>query len=214
MRFALGCLLLFGVACQGETVADVVATRVTGHLELPPGEGNRGVEVIVTVDGQELWMRPEATIDFAKRFDGRLERVRVVSGIQRELLTIESDALPAPDADGTIDLGTIDLRDRLLGHRFRIEAAEGAAGGPVRIALCHGLPPRDMLGQRISLGSWQFPSIELGSDVDWLLPRGATDLYFLVERPVDPNDERWLTGTQRLFGPYDLGSLPATLEMD
>ena len=51
--------------------------------------------------------------------------------------------------------------------------------------------------------------------MDWLLPRKAQPIYFLVERPVGSDGEgEWRSGRQRLFGPFTSADLPAELIMD
>ncbi|MEM8929678.1 MAG: serine hydrolase [Acidobacteriota bacterium] len=201
-----------------------VATTLTGRLVLPDGRGSRGVEIVVTEtvvtdtgDGerpQRRWVLFDDDGRFTHTVQGRVLRVSVSTGLWNELHRIESDALPAIDAAGRIDLGTIDLRDRLIQHRMVVRAAAGAPPGEVRMALCFGPPPVGPNGGRVALGSRQFPPIPLGSEVDWLLPRGARDVHFLAERPAPSNDGSWRTGYQRLFGPFTVENLPTELRMD
>ena len=114
-----------------------------------------------------------------------------------------------------IDLGVIDLRDTLVRHRLILRAAEGAPAGEVRVAMCFGPPPVGPGGERIALGSRQFPPVTLGSEVEWLLPHEAHSVFFLVERPRgSPDGGTWRTGRQRLFGPFTSATLPTELIMD
>jgi len=83
------------------------------------------------------------------------------------------------------------------------------------VAMCFGPPPVGPSGERIALGSRQFPPVALGSEVEWLLPHEAKSIYFLVERPIGSGRGReWRSGHQRLFGPFTSATLPIELIMD
>ena len=128
---------------------------------------------------------------------------------------IDTHELPEVDQAGLIDVGVIDLRDRLKRHRLVLRAAEGMPEGEVRVAMCSGLPPVGPGGGSVSLGSRQFPAVSLDSEMEWLVPNDAQSIYFLVERPAGSGRGReWRTGHQRLFGPFAAAELPAELVMD
>lgn len=192
-------------------------TTLVGRILLPPGEGSRGVELVVTLSGPgsavgERWLLFDEDGGFSHTLDGELDAVRVSTGIRHELHRIDA---PPADARGRIDVGTIDLRDRLMRHRMTLRAADGAAPGKVRVAMCFGPPPVGPGGERVSLGSRQFPPIDLGGEVEWLLPHDAREVNFLVERPLGSGDEGpWQSGHQRLFGPFTSATLPGELLMD
>lgn len=231
-------------ACEGEprpernAAAATVAAEHTlaGRLLLPPGEGSRGVEIVVTVsepalasdevpgggtsgvdDGalERTWVRFDEQGRFEHSFRGVLERVVFSTGLRFVLHEIDGTGIPDPDQAGRIDLGEIDLRDRILAHRLVVRPAEQAPPGEVRMALCFGLPPVGPSGEQIALGSRQFPPIALGSEVAWLLPHDVEHVYFLVERPDESRrDEGWWTGSQQLFGPFHSDALPDELVID
>lgn len=226
-RFAAACAMVAGAAaasaCAEESAlgrrAGGPSPELTGRLLLPPGEGSRGVEVVVTVadaDGEprRVWLLFDEEGRFTHALDGRLTSVTVSTGLRAELHRIDAAALPSADATGRIDIGEVDLRERLTRHRLLLRAAQGAAPGEVRVALCFGPPPVGPYGERVELGSRQFPPAPLGSDVEWLLPSppDARAIHFLVERP-DPAGT-WRGGPQQAFGPYDPGALPAELAVE
>ena len=96
-----------------------------------------------------------------------------------------------------------------------VSAAGGSRLGDVRVAMWKGLPPVGPQGESVSLGSRQFPNIPLGSEIEWLVPNGAREVYFLVERPhPETLPGEWRSGHQRLFGPYSTKTLPFELVMD
>jgi hypothetical protein len=205
---------------SGELRAAEPARELVGRILLPPGDGSRGVEVILTLaetggERRDVWLPFDGRGRFAHTFRGSPIRVTVSTGIRAELHRIDTDDLPEVDGNGRIDVGGIDLRDRLATHRLVVRAAEGAPPGDVRIALCFGPPPVGPGGGRVALGSRQFPPVSLGSEVEWLLPHDARAVHFLVERPRDPGGNGpWRTGRQRLFGPFTSATLPAELRMD
>lgn len=198
------------------------STTLAGRLLLP-GEGSRGdVELRVDLrvwvagpDGEEhlRWIFPHA--------DGRFEwetldvptRLSVHAGA--EVHRIDTVDLPTADASGRIDLGSIDLRESLTVWRLRLRASEGAPGGAVRIGRWIGPPHTGPFGEPPSLGSKQFPTVELGDEVEWLLPPDASAVHFLVERPSGPGrGVNWRSGEQRLFGPFDAPATPLELFVD
>lgn len=193
---------------------------LVGRVLLPSGSGSRGVEVVMTTtepggEPRDTWLLFDERGRFEHPVRGRLTAVTVSTGLRAELHRIAAEGLPEVDRAGRIDVGDIDLRDRLIGHRVVIRAAVGAPPGDVRVALCFGLPPVGPQGERVALGSRQFPPVALGNAVDWLLPPDATSIHFLVERPLEAGDgAAWRSGRQRLFGPFTAATLPTALAMD
>ena len=219
-------IVLAGAACEisvdGQQAVDPERSLV-GQVLLPPGTGSRGVEVVVTVAEandpgdrpRDVWLLFDEDGRFHHTFRGSLVRVSVSTGIRAELYRIEAGALPEPDQPDQIDVGVIDLRERLTRHRLVVRAAEGAPAGDVWLALCFGPPPVGPRGESIALGSRQFPPVSLGSEVEWLLPHDAQAVHFLVERPAGSGrGSEWRSGRQQLFGPFDSTSLPTELVMD
>lgn len=219
-----GLLVFAGSACRGEPAneQDAASTQCTvvGQVLLPSGVGSRGLEILVTVaatgsaaHGVRLLFDEQGR--FAHSFRGSVIGVRVMAGIGAEVHRIDTEALPEVNRAGQIDLGVIDLRDRLTGHRLTVRAADGAPPGDVRVAMWFGPPPVGPSGEPVSLGSRQFPPVALGSEMEWLLPNEAHSVYFLVERPSGSSrGTNWRSGHQRLFGPFTSADLPAELIMD
>jgi hypothetical protein len=176
--------------------------------------------VLVTVtetgsDPRVVWLLFDEQGRFAQSFRGSLTSVKVTAGIGLEVYRIDAGDLPQVNQDGQVDVGVIDLRDRLARHRMLVRAADGKPLGDVRVAMWFGLPPRGPGGERVALGSRQFPPVTLGSEVEWLLSHDAHSIYFLVERPIGPaRGTEWRSGHQRLFGPFTSADIPAELAMD
>lgn len=193
---------------------------LTGQVLLPSGSGSRGVEMLVTVtemdrDPRVVWLLFDEQGRFSHTFRGSLTGVKVTAGIGAEVHRIDAADLPEADAAGRIDVGVIDLRDRLARHRMVLRAADGAAQGEVRVGMWFGPPPVGPSGEPVSLGSRQFPPVALGGEVEWLLSREAHSIYFLIERPSGSGREaEWRGGRQRLFGPFTAAEIPAELIMD
>lgn len=211
-------------ACQQKPASGqyaVVPQRdLVGQVLLPLGDGSRGVEVVITVteagsEPRDRWLLFDEQGRFAHTFREDLISVTVSTGIRAELHRIDTDELPEVHQAGQIDVGVIDLRDRLTRHRLVLRATEGTPPGDVRVAMCFGPPPVGPGGERIALGSRQFPQVALGSEVEWLLPHEAKSIYFLVERPIGSGRGReWRSGRQRLFGPFSSATLPTELIID
>ncbi len=222
--FAL--LLVFAAACArgGEPARDQQAASpermMVGQVLLPSGFGSRGVEVLITVTGTDsgtrtVWVLFDEQGRFAHTFRGSLTDVRVTAGIRAEVHRVDTEDLPEVNQAGQIDLGVIDLRDRLSRHRMVLRAAGGKPQGDVRVAMWFGLPPVGPGGEPVSLGSRQFPPVALGREVEWLLSHEAHSIYFLVERPSGlGRGTKWRSGHQRLFGPFTSAKIPAELVMD
>lgn len=204
---------------QGATTdAPSDAARLTGRLRLPGPAGRRGLELHAWFQGssgleEQLWILPGSDGRFTSELPGPLTRIALWAG--SDVLRLGPADLPRPDETGLVDLGTIDLRDRLAGHTVRISTEGEPRTGVVRSGPWTGLPQRSAEGELPSLGSVQFPPIQLGDDVEWLLPHDARDLYFLVERPTGPGRGlEWRTGQQWLFGPFELDDFPLELILD
>lgn len=210
--------------CHGEQEShqSVLASEfeLVGQLLLPAGSGSRGVEVVATVtdarsESRDKWILFDDDGRFSGTFQGSLSSIVVSTGLRAELHRIAAEDLPEINQAGQIDVGEIDLRDRLTRHRLFLRVADGATNGDVRVALCFGLPPVGPRGEPVSLGSRQFPPIALGSEVEWLLPLKVKSVYFLVERPVGTGPRKeWRGGHQKLFGPFNWTNLPTELIMD
>ncbi|MEZ6194515.1 MAG: hypothetical protein R3F20_02140 [Planctomycetota bacterium] len=217
MKTLIACLVIVLVASLGactppppgdsDRAGGPRAGRVLGRLSLPEGNGSRGVEVrvVTTKPGEEprkVWVLFDERGAFSHDFEGELVRVEVTAGaeIQRRF---DRPELVAAARAGTVDLGLIDLREKLTPHHLTLRTADGAEPGVVRAAMWIGLPPVGPMGERVSLGSRQFPPVDLGDRTEWLLPRDAREIYFLVERPSDGDRAlEWRGGPQQLFGPY------------
>lgn len=214
----LGLALACGEAPAGAPEGGPQPARVVGQLLLPGAVGSRGVEVLVHTGPagappETTWVLFDADGRFSHAPKAPLRSVVVEAG--SEVYRVEGPAIPPADASGQVELGPIDLRARLVPHRLRVRAGEGVPHDDVRVALFIGLPPVGPYGEPVSLGSRQFPDTALHSDIDWLLPRDAREIYFLVERPEGPGRGLdWRSGPQRRFGPYTVAELPAELRLD
>ena len=212
----------FGPHVESASDQDAVTSEPTlvGRLLLPEGSGSRGVVVVATVvdagiEPRQQWILFDEEGRFFGTVRGRVIRLIVSTGLRAELVRLEAEDLPEINPAGQVDVGVIDLRDRLIRHRLDLLAAEGAPPGEVRVAMFFGRPQVGPGGEPVSLGSRQFPPIALGSEMEWLLPLEVPSLYFLVERPVGPaHQPEWRGGHQRLFGPFDSTDLPDELTMD
>ncbi|XAL99831.1 hypothetical protein OT109_00275 [Phycisphaeraceae bacterium D3-23] len=223
-------LLLAAVSCTGHnetTQSPDLSTEqppaqraLTGQVLLPAGEGPRGVELWITTQTQDQppddhWVR----FDEAGRFEhplppGRQLTNLTLSAAGTDVFLLETDAFPDADDAGTIGLGTIDLRDRLIPHKLTLRAAQGAPQGDIRAALWPGPPPTGPRGGSVSLGSAQFPTLTLGDETQWLLPPNATTIYLLVERPANnARGRNWRSGYQQQFGPYTTNNFPNELHI-
>ena len=200
------------------TATSSQAATLVGQLLLPGEGGRRGVELdawVTAPDGElnQLWLLPDADGRFAHGFSGELTRVSVSAG--SEVHRIDAVDLPRADDNGRVDLGAIDLRESLVAYRVRTRAGDGATGGVVRMGLWIGPPQTGPLGSLPSLGSKQFPPLELGSEVEWLLPPGISAVYLLVERTDGPgHTTNWRGGKQQLFGPYESSMFPLELVLN
>lgn len=206
-------------SCSGEPVSPQrrvpLEHTLVGQLLLPPGAGSRGVEVLVKTEsgGGEpgiAWVLFDEHGLFSRTFRETVTRVTVTAG--DEVYRADAGDLPEVDQAGRIDLGVIDLRDRLMRHRLMVRAADGMPPGEVRVAMFSGPPPVGPFGEPVSLGSGQFPPVALDSEMEWLVPQAARDVYFLVERPAGSGRGlEWRSGQQNLFGPFTSADLPTEL---
>ena len=203
-------LLGFAHAAPSERV-------LVGQLLLPSGIGSRGVQILVTTaaTGSEppvVWLLFDEQGRFAHTFRRSVTSVKVTAGVGAEVHRIDTEELPEVDQAGQIDLGVIDLRNRLTKHRLTVRESDGEPSGVVRVAMWFGLPPVGPEGEPVSLGSRQFPPFTLGSESEWLLPNKGRSIYFLVERPLGPGRGRkWRSGHQQLFGPFTSADVPTEL---
>jgi hypothetical protein len=203
---------------EGDQHATTLESTLVGQVLLPSGVGSRGVEVkvMITATGSEprkVWVLFDEQGRFAHTFRGSLTSVKVTAGA--EVHRIDTEDLPEVNQAGQIDVGVIDLRDRLTKHRLLVRAADGKPPGDVRVGMWFGPPPVGPRGEPVSLGSRQFPPVALGSELEWLLPHEAHSIYFLVERPSGSSrGTGWRSGHQRLFGPFTSAEIPAELIMD
>jgi hypothetical protein len=219
-------LSFFGVACtlNQEPKSDQLPTDVELHLVgqvlLPDGLGSRGVELRIDVetDGNEphnVWVLFDEQGHFDHSFRGKLTNLEVVTALNSELYALTAEELSRVNQAGQVDVGLIDLRDRLDRHRLMLRAADGAPQGDVKVAMWKGLPHVGPQGEPVSLGSRQFPTVALGNQTEWLVQLKANSIYFLIERPVGPGRGReWRSGRQQLFGPFDSDTIPDELIID
>jgi hypothetical protein len=219
MLYAVVVAIVVSCARQPESVSNqhavASARTLVGRVMLPLGDGSRGVEVVVTSGGSEsrrTWVLFDEQGHFAHSFEETPTRVTVSTGIRHELQHVDIDDQTDVNETGEIDIGAIDLRDRLTARRMMVRAAEGAAQGDARMALCFGLPPVGPSGGRMALGSRQFQPFTLGAERSWLLPHDADEIYLLVERGSG-TDREWRSGPQQLFGPFTSAELPTELVM-
>jgi hypothetical protein len=132
-----------------------------------------------------------------------------------EVYRVDAGDLSEVNPAGQINLGMIDLRDRLMRHRLMVRVADGKPPGEVRVAMFSGPPPVGPFGERVSLGSRQFPPVALGSEMEWLVPQSAQEIYFLAERPAGSGRGlEWRSGQQSLFGPFTSAELPTELMVE
>ncbi|MBC8369443.1 MAG: hypothetical protein H8E25_05555 [Planctomycetes bacterium] len=218
----IGCILSCSNYEEAERVLPVNAQEsiLSGQVLLPNGFSRRGLELhlnLIAPDGKlvDKWLLFDKQGHFSYVIEGSLTSVIISAGLRAEIFKIKSAELPKINREGQIDLGVIDLRDKLKVHRLMVRAAEGKPQGEVRVAMWFKPPPVGPSGGRVELGSRQFPPITLGHEQEWLLPLQADEIYFLVERPIDlEGASGWRSGHQRLFGPYTLAELPSELLMD
>ncbi|MDG1500220.1 MAG: hypothetical protein P8N31_03145 [Planctomycetota bacterium] len=195
-------------------------TNVTGQVLLPNGFARRGVELHVTTVGSngalhDRWIPFDDTGHFSHALDGELWSVAVSAGSSDDVFELKGGALAKLRGNSPIDVGEIDLRDRLIPHRLTVHGAEGTQQGEVRVGMWFEPPARGPFGGSVSLGSRQFPPVVLGQAQEWLIPLDAKSVYFLVERPVDESrGTEWRSERHHLFGPFAISSLPAELVMD
>lgn len=218
-------LLLSSVCgCRGVPAGDQHSAplehTLVGQLLLPSGSGSRGVEVLLRAaprggEPRTEWVLFDEQGHFSHAFRETFTSLSVMAGLGREVYRVDAGDRPQVDRSGQIDVGLIDLRDRLMTHRLMLRAADGRPSGDVRVAMFFGPPPVGPQGEPVSLGSRQFPPVALGSEMAWLLPHEARDVYFLVERPEGSGRGRdWRSGPQHLFGPFTSAALPAELVVE
>ena len=172
---------------------------------------------VIAPDGQshDTWLLFNDKGHFSHTYRGRLESLTVTVGISAEVFRADGGDLPEINRFGLLDMGKIDLQNRVRNHRLMVRAEEGKEPGEVRVAMWFGLPSVGPNGGRVSLGSKQFPSVVLGNEQEWLVPLESESIYFLVERPAESGQGNgWWSGRQRLLGPFSSTDLPSELLMD
>ena len=195
-------------------------TTLTGQMLLPNGFTRRGVELHVTTAGSDgalhnRWIPFDDKGRFSHALDGELWSVAVSAGSSDDVFELKGEPLAKLKNNSPIDVGEIDLRDRLTPHRLTVHAAEGSQQGEVRVGMWFKPPAPGPFGGSVSLGSRQFPPVVLGQAQEWLVPIDAPSVYFLVERPAEGSQgPEWRSGRQHLFGPFAVSNLPAELVME
>lgn len=187
---------------------------VFGQLQLPPGEGARGVHAIIDIarDGATTreWLELDDEFRFRSTFTGTLKELEIATGPSPVVYRLKAGELAQKKKKNAVDIGTIDLRQRMQAHTIKILSDEAAT---LRIGMFTEKPATDFEGNLPSLGSRQFPEVPAGQEMTWLLPSELDTAYFLVEEPVDERRGReWRSGKQKLFGPFRSSELPAELE--
>ena len=191
---------------------------IVGRVLLPGEGGRRGLEVhawFTDPSGEEgqLWLLPGDDGRFEHAFSGELTGARVFAGLGVHV--VDAADLEHSEQERVIDLGTIDLRERLAVFPIRVRPGDGSRAGFVRVGLWVGPPHTGPRGELPSLGSRQFPTYELGQTIDWVLPPDTPDVYFLVEYSDGPGrGTSWRADGQQLFGPFDSSSFPLELVLD
>lgn len=219
-RFAFLWLTLFTLNCSYSAIAwsqqtAVQKHSVVGQLLLPYGTGSRGVQVIATVISEDNaihseWLDLDEQYRFRGSLTGMLKELEIVTGIDKTVHQIVGQELVRFIKGDEIDIGTIDLRERLLSHKIKLTTGNKANTAALRIGMWFEKPPTG-----VSLGSRQFPEVSTGTEIEWLLPREFDRVYFLVERPANTRRGRnWRSGKQSLFGPFSSRELPTELKIE
>jgi hypothetical protein len=188
---------------------------VVGQLRLPAGDGARGVHVIIDIatDGSTTreWLNLDKDLRFRSSFTGSLTKLEIATGVSAIVHRINAQELARLTNQNAIDVGTIDLSNRLQAHKITFSSAGAKT---LRTGMWLEKPNTDFEGNLPSLGSRQFPEIEAGKEMDLLLPSKFDAAYFLVEEPADKRRGReWRSGKQELFGPFRASELPAELRI-
>ena len=187
---------------------------VVGQLLLPAGNGPRGIQVVIGVVADDAsvhheWLVLDEEYRFRKSFIGRLKEFEVVAGIDKTVFEISDTQLARLSKLSKVDVGDIDLRERLQARKFRLLTEDGS-NKTLRIGMWFGKPPAG-----VSLGSRQFPEMESGAEASWLLPREFDGVYWLAEEPIgEKRGRHWRSGKQTLFGPFVSSELPAELTIE
>ncbi len=188
---------------------------VVGQLQLPPGNGARGVHVIIDIvnDGSTTreWLNLDDAFRFQGSFTGALTRLEIATGVSTIVHRFNEPELAQLKKQNSVDIGIIDLRRRLQSHKITF-FSEGAK--TLRTGMWLEKPNTDFMGNLPSLGSRQFPEVKEGKEMDLLLPSEFDSAYFLLEEPADERRGReWRSGKQNLFGPFRSTELPAELRI-
>ncbi len=189
--------------------------EVVGQLQLPPGSGSRGMHVIIDVVNHGTktreWLKLDEKFRFRSSFTGTLTKLEIATGVATIVHRLNAQELARLTKQATVDVGAIDLRKRLQAHKIKLLSDNATT---LRIGMSLKEPARDFTGSLPSLGSRQFPEIEAGKEMNWLLPSEFDTAYFLVEEPADERRGReWRSGKQKLFGPFRSSDLPTELKI-
>lgn len=188
---------------------------VVGQLQLPAGNGARGVHVIIDFakDGSKAreWLSLDNKFRFRSTFTGALTKLKISTGVSNIVHQFNAQELARLMKNNSVDVGTIDLRKRLQAHKIKF-SSEGASR--LRTGMWLEKPNNDFAGNLPSLGSRQFQEIQAGKEMELLLPSEFDTAYFLVEEPADKRRGReWRSGKQKLFGPFRSSELPTELRI-
>lgn len=188
---------------------------VKGELLLPPGDGSRGIHLIIDVVNNESlnrhWLSLEEGFKFQKNFVGTLEKLEVATALSTIVYQLNEKELSQLASKSIVNLGTIDLRTQLKNHKITILSQNK---NTLRIGMWLNKPVTDTSGYLPSLGSRQFPEIEAGTEINYLIPSKFDTAYFLLEEPSDnKRGKEWRSGKQKLFGPFSSSKLPSVLEI-
>ena len=136
----IGCILSCSNYEEAERVLPVNAQEsiLSGQVLLPNGFSRRGLELhlnLIAPDGKlvDKWLLFDKQGHFSYVIEGSLTSVIISAGLRAEIFKIKSAELPKINREGQIDLGVIDLRDKLKVHRLMVRAAEGKPQGEVRV---------------------------------------------------------------------------------
>ena len=188
---------------------------VVGQLQLPTGSGSRGMHVIIDVANHEStnrqWLKLDEEFRFRSSFKGILTNLEIATGVATIVHRLNAQELAQLTKQNTVDVGTIDLRKRLQARKIKLLSDSATT---LRIGMWLEEPARDFAGSLPSLGSRQFPEIEAGKEMNWLLPSEFDTAYFLVEEAANERRGReWRGGKQKLFGPFRSSELPTELKI-
>jgi len=196
--------------------APELTPMIVGQLQLPSGNGSRGMNVIIDIAKDELtnreWLKLDEEFRFQSSFTGTVKKLEISTGFSSVVHQIDAQELARLAKQNIVEIGTIDLRKRLQAHKIKLLSETATT---LRAGMWFESPATDSSGNLPSLGSRQFPEIAAGLETNWLIPSEFDTVYFLVEEPADERRGReWRTGKQKLFGPFRLSEFPNELKME